>query len=122
MSAPAPLVCSFDRLEAATGARDALLGAGFAPAAVQLSVIADEAGPVEGNFLVGNGRRDNGAEATGQPGDAPVYGKNFSRSISRGVHLLVVEAADDEQRRLAGSVLDQHGATDVEGGSTRAGR
>ena len=50
------LVRSFATLERAEAARSAVLSLGVSSDAVQLQVLQDEAGPVEGNFLVGNGR------------------------------------------------------------------
>lgn len=85
----------FDRFEDSVEARERLVAAGIAPEAVQLDVTQDEAGPVEGNFLVGNGRSTAGAASDpkliGANGDtwAP-YGPNFERPVARGVHRLLV--------------------------------
>jgi hypothetical protein len=50
------LVRSFATLESAEAARVAVFSLGVSPDAVQLQVLQDEAGPVESNFVVGNGR------------------------------------------------------------------
>jgi hypothetical protein len=96
---PDPILRSFSRLEDATNARDQLIAAGFQAAAVQLRVVDDEAGPAQGNFLVGNGRE----------GDSP-YEKNFRDTIDRGAHLLLIEPGDDEQRNRAELILERLGA------------
>ncbi|MDM5178042.1 hypothetical protein PO883_12655 [Massilia sp. DJPM01] len=44
----------FDAFDTAQQARAALLADGFGADALELKVHDDEAGPVEGNFLVGN--------------------------------------------------------------------
>ncbi|HZF79538.1 MAG TPA: hypothetical protein VEZ89_07080, partial [Rubrivivax sp.] len=57
-----PLVRSYASLDDATHTRQALLNEGIDPDQVLLQVIQDEAGPVEGNFVVGNGRTAHGGE------------------------------------------------------------
>ena len=84
---------SFESFEAAEAVRAELISAGLSADAVSIDVREDEAGPVEGNFMVGNGR--------GLPIDGPVvapdvapetpYETNFSKVVTRGVYLLIVE-------------------------------
>jgi len=111
-----PLIRSFSRFEDATRARDELLAAGLPPAAVQLRVAEDEAGPVEGNFVIGNGRSATGA-APGPlrvGGDVP-YAENFAAPSARGTNLLIVEAGDARHREQALAILDGYGeAIDIE--------
>ena len=108
-----PVVRSFDNLEAVERARAALLATGFDPDLVQTRVIQDEAGPVEGNFVIGNGHTAHG----GEPGpvlagpEVP-YEDNFHRTVTRGVHLLIVHATDAAARERATSALEQHGGVD----------
>jgi hypothetical protein len=109
---PTPLLKVFDDLEAADAARHELIKAGWLPAAIQLRVLEDEAGPVEGNFLVGNGRAARGAQ---RPSPAPLnhppdYELNFARVVWRGVCLLVVDVADDgESARRCTELLQRSG-------------
>ena len=119
---PAPILISFDSFEAATAARQELVAAGLPPAAVQLREMEDEAGPAEGNFVIGNGRR-----ATGGPradvqadGDFP-YARNFEKTEDPGTHLLVVEAIDEAQRAKAVEILGRFRAVDVDAVRSRAG-
>lgn len=110
-----PLIRSFERFEDALQARDSLITGGMPAGAVQLRVIEDEAGPVEGNFVSGNGRTSDGktpAMGVLAGGDIP-YDSNFANTVSRGVHLLIVEAADDTQRQQAESVLSRYQSMDV---------
>jgi hypothetical protein len=112
--AATPLICSFDRFEDAQEARAQLLAEGLPSAAVTLRVIEDEAGPAEGNFVSGNGRRDatTSREAVITGGVIP-YDRNFARTVSRGVFLLAIEVDDGAQRRRAQVVLERYAARDV---------
>jgi len=68
---PEPLLRSFGTLDEMMAARQALLAAGLPADRIETRVIQDEAGPVEGNFLVGNGRTTHG----GPPGCRPTASK-----------------------------------------------
>ena len=119
---PAPILISFDTFEAACAARDELVAAGLPPAAVQLREMEDEAGPVEGNFVIGNGRSvaaGRGADVRAD-GDFP-YAANFANTAARGVHLLVVEVIDEAQRAQAAGILRRFQGVDVEAMRSRAG-
>lgn len=109
-----PLICSFDHFEDAEQARALLLAAGLPPGSASLRVIEDEAGPAEGNFVSGNGRRDG----TSPPdavitGGAIPYDRNFARTVSRGVCLLIVETGDEVLRQRAAAVLERYAARGV---------
>lgn len=110
----APLLRSFDRLDDATAARDELVAAGFPPAAVQVRAMEDEAGPVQGDFSVGNGRTDikpgNSDFVTSDSPDP--YALNFAHPTFRGGNLLIVEAADEAQRQQAMAIFDRFGGVD----------
>ena len=95
-------IFSFRSLADAQRARDALAGQGFGKDALHLRSIADEAGPVQGNFVSGNGRpADPGApQGVIGSGDEP-YPKNFDPVVDRGSQLLEVEVRSDEERRRA---------------------
>lgn len=97
------LLRSFARFEDARSARDRLVAAGLPPSAIEVRSLEDEAGPVEGNFAIGNGRLARGSR------DA--YHLNFA-DASQGTNLLVVEAEDEAQRDQAVATLDGLGGTD----------
>ncbi|HWP17611.1 MAG TPA: hypothetical protein VNO84_00610 [Burkholderiaceae bacterium] len=103
------LVRTFEAYARAEQARTALLAAGFAPDAVQISSIDDEAGPVEGNFVIGNGR-DVQDESPAQPN----YCSNFARVVERGVHVLTVAVHDEAEGRRVDQVVGPLGAIDPE--------
>lgn len=100
---------TFEAYAHAQQAREALLGTGFSPEAVRLESIDDEAGPVEGNFVIGNGRGVND-ESPAQPD----YCSNFERTVERGVHLLVIAVQDDAQRRRVDELVSPLGGVDPE--------
>jgi hypothetical protein len=109
------LLRSFERFEDAGAARDALLTAGLAAGAVQLRVSDDEAGPVEGNFLVGNGRTEHGRPPGGVLAGAEVpYQENFRKVVPRGVHLLSVQLDDEGRQAEVEAILDMYGGFDVD--------
>jgi hypothetical protein len=120
----APLLRTFGRFEDASSARDALVAAGLPPSAVAFRVIEDEAGPVEGNFVAGNGRTESGrTPARGiLVGSEIPYDKNFADTVSRGGHLLLVEPADEQQRAQALAILDRFESVDVDQASAGGGR
>ena len=122
---PDPLIYSYPRLEDAVAARNSLLSAGVDPVEMEIRVIADEAGPVEGNFLVGNGRnaRDDTVE-TGNDGgpDAPPYAENFADVGTRGLHLLVVGPEDPDLLARAAAVLRDSGGVDAAGAGLQGAR
>jgi hypothetical protein len=101
-----PLLRSFDSLDDAVAAREALLGAGVPPDLVELREIEDEAGPTEGNFLVGNGRTTHGGPPRGvYAGPEAPYEANFAKTVARGVHLLLVYVRDASERDAVRAVL-----------------
>jgi len=117
------LLRSFDSFEHAEAARAALVDAGVPTEAVRIEVLQDEAGPVEGNFLVGNGRPTAGAASRAAPGggpDAP-YEHNLSKVITRGVYLLVVDTVDPARRASMEALLANSPGLDVRGVAREAG-
>lgn len=96
------LVRIYDRLADAEQARERLLASGFAPSNVHLSARDDEAGPVEGNFVAGNGRETRDRREDG-------YHTNFARVVQRGTCMLTVDAEDEGRRQRATEILDRLG-------------
>lgn len=108
------LIRTYDRFDDAEAARQALLGSGFRPDAVHLSVSGDEAGPVEGNFVVGNGEPSAGG--------ADAYDSNYADPVHRGIYRLIVDAESEAQDARARAVLDGRGATDPQARADAARR
>ena len=100
------LVRSFATLERAEAARTAVLSLGVSPDAVQLQVLQDEAGPVESNFVVGNGRA--------APDDTSAYKANFAHPVARGTCLLMLMTIPDDQRSQVEAALNEFGGVDVD--------
>lgn len=99
------LVRSFSTFELAEAAKAAVLSLGVSANAVQLQMLQDEAGPVEGNFLVGNGRAslDNSA-----------YESNFAHTVAHGSCLLILNAVPDDQRSEVEAALNKLGGVNLD--------
>jgi len=110
----APLVLTFDVLERAEAARCALIDAGFARDAVQVSAREDEAGATQGDFTVGSGRAPTASASN--------YAVNFGNEAKRGQVLMTVAIIDAQARDRALGIVQSFGAIDVErrtgGGAT----
>ena len=105
---------SFATLEQANAAVQALTEAGIARDALRIWPREDEAGPVSGNFAVGNGARtDSGFNDPARPGYGTTYDGNFDRPIARGTVLLLAAGLDEGQERIARDVLSGMGGTDL---------
>ena len=106
---------SFDTLAAAAAAVNALVADGFEHGAIELRVIEDEAGPAQGNFIIGNGATTHGGtpDAIRVGPDAP-YQSNFRDPKDRSVHLVIVQTPDEGRRRRAEGVMQAAGGHDVQ--------
>jgi hypothetical protein len=105
---------SFATLEQANAAAHALAEAGIAKDALRIWPREDEAGPVSGNFAVGNGARtDSGFNDPARPGYGTTYEGNFDRPVARGTVLLLAAGLDEGQERIAHDVLSGMGGTDL---------
>jgi hypothetical protein len=106
----------FDKFSDAENARIELLAFGLSSDKVRLDVREDEAGPVEGNFTVGNA---TAADDASNPiksllaGDDHTYEHDYAKVEQRGVYLLTVDASDDDQIILAYEITGRFGAIDV---------
>ena len=104
------LVRSFSTFEHAEAAKTAVLSFGVSPDAVQLQALQDEAGPVEGNFLVGNGRVSP---------DKSAYESNFANAVAHGSCLLVLSAIPDGRRSEIEAALNELGGVNIDAVANR---
>jgi hypothetical protein len=105
---------SFETLDQANAAVQALTEAGIAKDSVQVWPREDEAGPVSGNFAVGNGvTTDSGFDDPARPGYGTTYEGNFDRPRARGTVLLLAVGLDEEHERIARDVLSGQGGVDL---------
>ena len=100
---PHTMIRVFDVYDQAAQARAALLAEGFDGDDVQLSVPDDEAGPVEGNFTVGNMPVES---------DRHTYDRNYAPTAKPGHCMLTVAASDPALASLAEAILTRFGARD----------
>lgn len=98
------LIRVYSSMSNAQHARLQLLDAEFPESRVHLVSTKDEAGPVQGNFTVGNLH----------PDDDVIYQHDYGHVAQRGTCLLTVEAEDEEQARRADEIMRRFGAMDVE--------
>jgi hypothetical protein len=97
----------FEGVEAAAEARRALVEAGLAPDQIAIRPLTDEAGPMDANFITGNGRDDaSRATSDGTPGFVGSYAANFQPGQESTRCVLEVDAHDEQQRRRADDVLN----------------
>lgn len=93
---PNTLIRIFDEFSHADDARNALLHAGFAADELQLITTEDEAGPVQGNFYLGNGNRSD-----------PSYNGNYADAVNRGTFILTIATGNDGKFSQASDILDR---------------
>lgn len=106
------IVRIFDVYDHAQRARDALLAEGFASDRVTMSIANDEAGPVEGNFTVGNLPMES---------EDHTYDRNYAKSQQSAQCLVTVAAADPAVAARAATIMARFGARDPDPAS-RFGR
>lgn len=99
------IVRIFDVLDQAEQARRALLVEGFDADAVQMSIANDEAGPVAGNFTVGNSPIESAHHT---------YDANYASVRHANQCLMTVLAADAAAASSAAAILDRFGARDID--------
>jgi hypothetical protein len=115
------LIKVYDDFSTAQHARERLLASGFSSSSVHLNTSDDEAGPVEGNFTVGNKDPKPGGirgflKSTFGSNDDPAdsndpYTREFSNVVQRGVYTLIVDANSENEAARASGILNQDGAT-----------
>ena len=109
------LLRTFDDLDCAQAARDALLDQGVQ--AVELTVLRDEAGPAEGNFIAGNGAVGTGGNTAFVPqprSDESAYCQNYQPVRYRAGYLLRVSVRNDDERQRAEATLKRFHGIDVD--------
>jgi len=99
----ATVVRIIDAFERAEQARQALLADGFGAAEVELSIVSDEAGPVAGNFTVGNSPVESVHHT---------YQRNYATTRETAHCIVSVAAADAARAARAASILARFGARD----------
>lgn len=102
----------------AQSAREALIAAGFGKEKVSLSARQDEAGPVDGNFAIGNGFEDPSlgsalSPAAGGESDNP-YQRNFGSPVDQGIFVLTVDAEEGAEHQTATDIMSRCGAVDID--------
>jgi hypothetical protein len=108
-----PLIRVYSDMASAEQARRHLLASGFPADSIELTARDDEAGPVQGNFAVGNsGGRDAFDTASGFNND--IYRDDYATPVQRGNFVLMVDAGDEPARQQACDIMDRFGAVDVE--------
>ncbi|MFP5393249.1 MAG: hypothetical protein ACLGI6_17145 [Gammaproteobacteria bacterium] len=90
----------FSVFEHAEQARDALQAEGFEASSIELSVRDDEAGPVQGNFTVGNLSTES---------QQHTYERNYANMEQRGHCMLTVQAPDSDVAARAIAILERMG-------------
>jgi hypothetical protein len=98
------LIYIFDDFDAAERARAELIKYGFDAAGVSFEVRDDEAGPVQGNFTVG----DNPEVAGGSD-----YKKTFANATHRGLCMLTIAPSSPAQAEYAVALLARYGVTEA---------
>jgi hypothetical protein len=94
-----PLVYVFDDFDTAERIYEEFLSNGFDPKGVELTVRDDEAGPVKGNFTVGDAI----------PDDLKEYDDAFAHPRQRGHVILTVTPVDPNQAQFAIALMARYG-------------
>jgi hypothetical protein len=116
------LISVYDHLSAADQARDELLASGFAADCVHLVAQENEAGPVKGNFTVGDAGRDRDKKRGlfGAGNNDEVYARDYANPQYRAEIMLTVDAEDEQQSRMAADIMHRYGAVRVDRGASGA--
>jgi hypothetical protein len=105
------VVCTFDDLASAESARAALVADGFDARALQLTVLDDEAGPAEGNFVAGNGAVSVGGNTAFRPQPPKdAYRQDYQPVRRRAGNLLCVAVEDPQDRSRVEAIVARFGA------------
>lgn len=108
------LIRVYDHLANAERARNALVSSGFSSENVHLSAADDEAGPVQGNFVLEYKDADRASDKSSLDSmlDRDDVNEGLGRQdvAWRGTFLLTVDVQDDEQLARAADITQQFGA------------
>jgi hypothetical protein len=108
------LVRVYDNFGAAQSARNALLRSGFPPSSVHLRSNVDEAGPVDGNFVLDYENTEKGplGDYSDSLFDSEVNAGGGVKPdvMDRGNHVLTVDASDEEELARASDITGKFGA------------
>jgi hypothetical protein len=108
------LVRVYDNLGAAQNARNALLLSGFPPSRIDLRSNVDEAGPVEGNFVLDYENTEKGplSDYSDSLFDSEVNAEGGMKPdvMERGNHVLTVDTSDEEELARASDITRKFGA------------
>jgi hypothetical protein len=99
----APLIYVFDDFETAERVRAELISCGFDRSCVQLVSREDEAGPVQGNFTVGDPPSVSGGTD---------YKDTYANPTQRGTCMLTIVPVDPTQAEYAVKLLARYGVSD----------
>jgi hypothetical protein len=115
---PNTLVRVYNRFSDAENARNALVSSGFSPEAIHLESTIDEAGPVQGNFVLESKDSDNDNDDSPFDSlfgrDDPNEGHGRTGVAWRGGYIMTIDAADETQIARASDIVKQHGAVDID--------
>ena len=111
------MLTSYDRMYSAEQARNAMLSAGFSAGQMELTSLAEEAGPTRDNFVLEYQNTDAPGERS-SPG-AIFEGNDTNdrlerqKMVCRGNCLLLVRPDGEAQTRLAADIARRFGALDI---------
>ena len=99
----------FDSLDVAHAAREALLASGFDASSIDIKVHEDEAGPVQGNFVVD--LTEKPTPSRDNPNRQSANGE-LRTPVQRSTCLLQVEVDNDRDGSRAAGILDRFAGRD----------
>lgn len=99
----------FDSMEVAEQAREALIASGIAASAISMNIHEDEAGPVEGNFVVD--LTEKPTPSFDNPNRQSAAGE-MRTPVQRSNCLLQVEVDNDRDGTRAAGILDRFACRD----------
>lgn len=116
MSIENMLLRTYAQFSDAQQARSALLAAGFSPESVSFTAKEDEAGPVAGNFMVDLSQHPHSDRRA--PDISAGYDPNETQITDPvdwgSSYMLMVDAQDNEQLKLATEITEKFGGVDIE--------
>lgn len=111
---PTTVVRTYDDLVNAESARNDLLVSGFPPSQVHLSSLMDEAGPVQGNFVLDDKDTGEGPGSSALKPEERTDAYNNHTQHWGGAYVLAVDAEDDNQGMRASDIMDRHHSIDID--------